>query len=148
MGNRVIIVDLDGTISDPAKRLHLYKKGDYEEFNKAGKDDLPIENICNIIRGLKDEETDVSIVTARDASVRKETLAWLNLHDVPFDSLLMRAIGDNRSDADVKLNLLNDEFLSLYDFKDIWFVLEDRGVCVDMWRGEGLTCLQVAPGDF
>ena len=35
-----------------------------------------------------------------------------------------------------------------FDYKDIWCVLEDRKCVVDMWRGEGLTCLQVAPGDF
>ena len=39
-------------------------------------------------------------------------------------------------------------FENNFDYKDIWFVLEDRQCVVDMWRGEGLTCLQVAPGDF
>jgi hypothetical protein len=27
-------------------------------------------------------------------------------------------------------------------------VLDDRDQVVTMWRGLGLTCLQVAPGDF
>lgn len=31
---------------------------------------------------------------------------------------------------------------------DVLFVLDDRNQVVDMWRELGLTCLQVAPGDF
>ena len=77
MDNRIIIVDIDGTISDPTKRIHLYRKGNYEEFNKAGKDDKPIENICNILRRLKDNETDIVIITARSESCRRETMKWL-----------------------------------------------------------------------
>jgi uncharacterized HAD superfamily protein len=144
MDNRIIIVDLDGTITDPTQRLHLYRKGKYEEFNKAGKDDKPIENICNIIRRLKDNETDIVIITARSESCRKETINWLSLHDIPFDNLLMRGKNDHRSDADIKRDLFNQNI----KFSDVWFVLEDRNICVDMWRGEGLSCLQVAPGDF
>lgn len=144
MDNRIIIVDIDGTISDPTKRIHLYRKGNYEEFNKAGKDDKPIENICNILRRLKDNETDIVIITARSESCRRETMKWLVLYDIPFDNLLMRGNNDHRSDADIKRDLLNQNI----KFSDVWFVLEDRNICVDMWRGEGLSCLQVAPGDF
>lgn len=144
MGNRIVISDLDGTLSDPTRRLRLYKKGDYKAFNKAGKEDKPIENVCNMVRGLKDSETDIVVITARDESCREDTIEWLRLYDVPCDKLLMRGCKDDRPDADVKRDLFNENL----NFSDVWFVLEDRTVCVDMWRGEGLTCLQVAPGDF
>ena len=148
MGNRVIISDLDGTISDPSHRLKLYQQKEYKAFNKAGKDDAPLENTCNLLRSVSGEGADVVIITARDESCRKRTLKWLRLNDVPCDALLMRGINDTRSDAIVKKHLFDDKFLKLYDFKDVWFVLEDRVTCVDMWRGEGLTCFQVAPGDY
>ena len=71
-------------------------------------------------------------------------MKWLVLYDIPFDNLLMRGNNDHRSDADIKRDLFNQNI----KFSDVWFVLEDRNICVDMWRGEGLSCLQVAPGDF
>jgi predicted HAD superfamily phosphohydrolase YqeG len=125
---RVIIVDIDATL--------------------VGSKDAPIENVCNIIRGLKDEETEVVMITARSNSVRKKTMEWLKIHDVPCDGLLMRPTGNSVTDAYIKRKVFNDEFLKLYNFSQVWFVLEDRNECVDMWRGEGLTCLQVAPGDY
>ena len=146
MGNRVIISDLDGTISDPSHRLYLYRLRKYDQFNKAGKDDRPVENVCNVLRNLS--EVDIVIITARDESCRAMTLEWLKLNDVPCDLLLMRPSKDNRSDFVVKKNIFDNQFLHSYEFNQVWFVLEDRQQCVDMWRGEGLTCFQVAPGDF
>lgn len=144
MDKRIIIADLDGTLSDYGHRIHLYKERDYKAFNKAGVNDKPIENICNIIRRLKDEETDVVVITARDETCRRDTTLWLKLNDIPYDSLLMRKVGDMSSDPDCKKRIFDEYF----DYEKIWFVLEDRKSVVDMWRGEGLTCLQVAPGDF
>tara|TARA_R100001129_G_scaffold178558_2_gene154480 strand:+ start:60 stop:518 length:459 start_codon:yes stop_codon:yes gene_type:complete len=144
MDKRIIIADLDGTLSDYGHRIHLYKEKDYDAFNKAGIGDKPIENICNLVRELHSEETEIVIMTARDETCRKDTSKWLRLNDVPCDRLIMRPIGDNSSDPICKLKLFEKHF----DYKDVWLVLEDRKSVVDMWRGEGLTCLQVAPGDF
>jgi hydroxymethylpyrimidine pyrophosphatase-like HAD family hydrolase len=147
MDARIIISDLDGTLSDPAHRIKLYRDRKYEEFNKAGKDDKPLQDICNILRSVSDSETHIVICTARSESCRKDTLQWLELNEVPCGQLIMRRNGDNRSDAVVKKEML-DQLLETYKFSQFWFVLEDRNQCVDMWRGEGLVCLQVAPGDF
>lgn len=145
MGNRIIICDLDGTISDYGHRLKFYKERDYKAFNEAGINDKPIENICNILRSLKDRETHIVIMTARDESCMADTEKWLKLNEVPYDALIMRDEGDQSPDHVCKRRLLEKH---IPDQKDIWFVLEDRQSVVDMWRGEGLTCLQVAPGDF
>tara|TARA_R100001086_G_C11838823_1_gene258558 strand:- start:1556 stop:1993 length:438 start_codon:yes stop_codon:yes gene_type:complete len=145
MGDRIIICDLDGTLSDYGHRIHHYKQRNYEAFNAAGINDNPIENICNILRSLHSQETFVIVMTARDESHRKETAQWLRLNDVPCDQLIMRPVGDQSSDDVCKLKLMQKH---VKDYRDIWFVLEDRKSVVDMWRGEGLTCLQVAPGDF
>ena len=47
-------------------------------------------------------------------------------------------------DDDCKKNMLEQNI----EKENVWFVLEDRKVVVDMWRKEGLTCLQVAAGEF
>ena len=56
----------------------------------------------------------------------------------------MRPSDDNRYDDEVKLDL----FERNYKKEDVWFVLEDRQMVVNMWRSLGLTCLQPAPGEI
>lgn len=144
MDKRVIISDLDGTLGDYGHRVELYKKREYEQFNAEGINDRPIEAICNILRRLKDPETEIVIMTARTERNRADTERWLKLNDIPYDRLLMRPNDNHLSDADCKQKIFQDNF----NYKDIWFVLEDKSSCVDMWRGEGVHCLQVAPGDM
>ena len=145
MDKRIIICDLDGTLSDYTHRIRYYKQRDYEKFNSEGINDKPIQNICNIVRMLADDdETEIVVMTARNEQHRKDTEKWLRLNDVPFNRLIMRPDGDMASDPDCKKKLLDEHI----NYKDVWFVLEDRKVVVDMWRGESLTCLQVAPGDI
>jgi hypothetical protein len=60
------------------------------------------------------------------------------------ETLYMRQDGDFRRDDIVK-----QEILDKYIDKDrVLFVLDDRDQVVDMWRRNGLTCFQVAEGDF
>ena len=57
----------------------------------------------------------------------------------------MRAVGDSRPDPVIKLELFNEH---VHDRYDVRVVRDDRNSVVDLWRSMGLTCLQVAPGDF
>ena len=141
---KIIISDLDGTLSDYKHRVKYYNEKDYFSFNVKGIDDPPIEDVCNILRNCKTMDTEVVIMTARDEQHREATQKWLRNYDIPFDMLLMRPSDDNRYDDEVKRTL----FKNFFETKDVWFVIEDRQICVDMWRELGLTCLQPASGDF
>jgi phosphoglycolate phosphatase-like HAD superfamily hydrolase len=145
MDNQIIITDLDGTISDYSHRQHFYTQKMYDEFNKMAGGDTSIEEICNILRRLKDDETDIYIITAREETYRQLTENWLNIYEIPFDRLLMRKKDDDRPDAKIKLELYQE---NVPDQDHVWFVLEDRNVCVSMWRSIGLKCLQVADGRY
>ena len=57
----------------------------------------------------------------------------------------MRAAGDDRKDEIIKREIYNREIKPAFD---VLCVLDDRDQVVRMWRAMGLTCLQVAPGDF
>ena len=103
MGDRIVVCDLDGTLSDYGHRIHLFKEKDYEAFNAAGINDRPIENICNILRELHGKDTEVVIMTARDESHRRDTAKWLRLNDVPCDRLIMGPKDDQSSDDVCKL---------------------------------------------
>ncbi len=56
---------------------------------------------------------------------------------------LLRRDEDFRSDTIIKREILQD-----IDKSKILFVVEDRNRVVNMWRAEGLICLQPAPGEF
>ena len=53
-------------------------------------------------------------------------------------------------DGDTKhLNKLKELVLFYWEYKDnVFAVFDDRNQVVDMWRSNGLTCFQVADGDF
>ena len=57
----------------------------------------------------------------------------------------MRPAGDRRRDSIVKAELFDRKVRDEYR---VLVVLDDRKQVVDMWRSLGLTCLQVAEGDF
>ena len=57
----------------------------------------------------------------------------------------MRKTGDNRKDSIIKEEIYRNLIEPNYNIE---FVLDDRNQVVDMWRRIGLTCLQVADGNF
>jgi len=138
--DRWIIADLDGTLCDSNHRMHLFREKRYDEFNSRACEDAPIENICNMIRSLKNSdpsEVKVIIMTAREEKWRNKTVDWLKRYDIPWDLLHMRPNGDQRSDWQVK----EEMFLLKHCNKNIWFAIEDRKECVNMWRNNLICCL-------
>jgi hypothetical protein len=57
----------------------------------------------------------------------------------------MRHTKDLRKDSIVKGEIYDSVIAPNYN---VFFVLDDRNQVVDFWRSKGLTCFQVAPGDF
>ena len=79
-------------------------------------------------------------------SARTETEAWLRRHGIAgWVELHMRPVGDYRRDDLVKRELYEALIANHYRVE---LVLDDRTRVVKMWRSLGLTCLQVAEGDF
>jgi hypothetical protein len=139
-----IIFDLDGTLCDVSHRLPLIqgKKRDYDAFHAACVNDVPKHNIIHLLRTLAlTGSYHIIICSGRSNIVETETRDWLRKNVVLYDKLIMREHGDHTHDDVLKRKWLNDGLLGEKD--DILFVFEDRCRVVDMWRSEGLTCLQV-----
>jgi hypothetical protein len=161
-----IICDLDGTLCNIEHRLHhvqrqgdgkLQRKPDWDAFFKAIPEDTLNESVWATIRSLRRGNKDFSTIgqrsthriifcSGRPERTREDTLQWLDekayfSHDV---TLYMRKDGDRRSDAIVKQEILDAHI----DKDHVLFVLDDRQCVVDMWRKNGMTCFQVAPGNF
>src|SRR5688500_17873833 len=96
--------------------------------------------LCNV---LYDTGIQIILCSGRSEEHRDETIRWLGEQGVNYHELLLRRDKDRRSDTDVKR-----EMLVGIDKSKILFVVEDRSRVVEMWRSEGLVCLQCAPGEF
>jgi hypothetical protein len=57
----------------------------------------------------------------------------------------MREEGSNERDSIVKHRMFEGNIRGKYFIE---YILDDRNQVVEMWRNMGLTCLQVADGDF
>ena len=100
---------------------------------------------------LKDSGHMIVIFSGRSKATKDATTAWLKKFDVPCDVLKMRPTSRDfqfMPDDDLKKKWFNDLFPTQKDIDDVVCVFDDRQKVVDMWRDMGLTCMQVAPGNF
>jgi predicted kinase len=136
-----VICDIDGTLA-------LMKDRGPFDWDKVDRDELnrPIKHLLTALQcdGTGIGRRKVIIVSGRDSVCREKTLKWLEQKSIRFDELHMRPEGDMRKDAVIKKEIY-DELKKKYN---ILFVLDDRNQTVEMWRQQGLTCLQVADGNF
>ena len=108
--------------------------------------DLPNEPIVELYKTLwKTGKYEMIIVSGRQERFRKVTETWLTWHKIPFKTLLMREDKDSRPDSEVKQDILRR---LQGQGKKILFVVDDRQSVVDMWRANGVTCLQCKKGDY
>ena len=145
---KTIIFDIDGTLADLNGRerfLHNGKK-DWESFNANMDKDLPNIPVVELYRTLyNSKQYELILISGRQERFRKVTETWLTKHQIPFDTLLMRGNTDFRHDCEVKQDILK----SLQaQGKEILFSVDDRQSVVDMWRANGITCLQCTKGDY
>lgn len=144
----IVLCDLDGTLADIEHRRHLVTNGNnkWNKFYEACIDDNPNIAVISAMKSFHLSKMNLHIVSGRSDLVKEKTLIWLVKHEIPFHRLTMRTEGDYTPDDVLKLNWLNSGELGSRD--NILCVLDDRDKVVKMWRGEGLTCFQVAEGNF
>ena len=145
-----VIVDIDGTLADCHHRQHHVVKrpknwGKFFDPHLMSKDPL-IEPVAKLV-SLLNSEYSIVYATGRPDNLRNVTIDWLEEHELWFEpkELYMRKNGDKRTDVIVKQEILLEIKHQGYN---PWLCLDDRSSVVAMWRAQGLTCLQVAPGDF
>jgi phosphoglycolate phosphatase-like HAD superfamily hydrolase len=139
--NSVIVFDLDGTIANLDHRLHHVRsdKPNWNEFYRQADNDSSHGWAVELMRSLSELYT-VIIVSARPETYRRETEEWLKKHGVEYSRMFMVRSDRNYSgDAELKRN-----WLKRFGKEKILFVVDDRQRVVDMWRSEGLVCLQCA----
>ena len=142
-----IICDLDGTLCDIEHRTHHVrgKRKNWKKFFEGLKDDQINEVVAEILKRFS-ETHDIIFLSGRPEHCRAETIAWLaEQAGIADPEIHMRKEGDFRAD-----NLIKSELYEPIEASrgKPFFILDDRSRVVKMWRERGLTCLQVAEGDF
>ena len=123
-------------------------KMNWEEwFNPSNiKLDEPNIPVIKMAQLFAEDGFNIVILSGRSDKTILTTKSWLIRNRVPFHKLVMR--------PHKTMNFIPDEVLKKdmldkhIDIDDIFMVVDDRQKVVDMWRDLGLTCFQVAPGDF
>lgn len=139
-----VICDIDGTLCDISDRLHLVRgteKKDWDAFFANIPNDKPRLAVIQDIRILA-ESFNIVLVSGRPDNYKTETLEWLKLYGVPFETLIMRKAGDRRDDTIIKKEILENYFQ-----KDmVELVFDDRPRVIRMWRENGLRVVDVGNG--
>ncbi len=144
-----IIVDLDGTIADITHRLSFIngEEKDWKGFFDACENDEPIPEMVKLIETLSVEYR-IMFFTGRSERIRYKTIQWLDKHVDLADTyqLYMRQNGNYEQDYVIKKQMLEDSNKLIQG--DIAFALEDRTQVVEMYRAEGIRCLQCDNNNF
>ncbi len=150
-----VICDLDGTLAllngrspydassceDDIPNLpvietlkHFYKAG-YKILFCSGREDKYKRQTINFIE---------TYVTVENDQFTQDPMETSGTKPIQYE-LFMRKTDDFRKDSIVKDEMFNKNIRGKYN---VFLVLDDRTTVVKKWRELGLTCFQVAPGDF
>lgn len=146
---KAIVIDLDGTLYDSSGRKHYVsgKKKNYDKFHLASRFDKPNLWCAELIQSMKVVYLPI-YVSGREDKYEGITLDWLKKYNLPLQpqaALFMRKTGDYRKDCVIKKEIYLEKIKPAYD---VLFAIDDRQQVVDMWREQGLTCLQCGAGNF
>lgn len=159
---KAVIFDLDGTLANIDERRKLATKEDGKiNFDKLFyppyiKLDEPVWPVINLLGLYLNQRYKVIIFSGRSDRTLVETKEWLLQHigfetsNIPCKNenviyLRMRKEGTHTPDEELKKNWYNQ--INKRDY-NVHCVFDDRDKVVKMWRSLGLTCFQVAEGNF
>jgi len=131
--------DLDGTLALIGER-NIY---DAENCDKV---DAINEPVADVVKLYAQSGRKIIFCSGRIEKYRGATIRFIEKHLPGLEyELYMRKDGDKRKDSIVKNELYRNYIEGKYN---LLFVLDDRNQVVEEWRRIGITCFQVAPGNF
>ena len=157
--NKWVIFDLDGTLADIEirRKMAINSKGkmDWDIFFAPAlvAEDDPNIPVIMMAQALAEIGYQIAIFSGRSERTRNTTKSWLTKHKVPWSILKMRPEKHPfkfMPDEKLKLGWFEEVFVNPEDMDEaeVVAVFDDRDKVVKMWREIGLTCMQVAPGNF
>lgn len=148
-----VICDLDGTLSlfntinrDGSTTIQhegVHARSPYDASNAD--EDAINEPVAAIIEAMYKGGYKIIFCSGREDVYRTQTETFIKKHLSVEYKLFMRKTGDSRKDSLVKEDIYN---INIAPEHNVFLVLDDRNQVVEFWRKKGLTCFQVAEGDF
>ena len=148
--DKIVIFDLDGTLTliDDRRDLATKDNGKFDWdvfFNPDNISlDLPNQPVIDMANLLHKQGFRIFILSGRSDVTHQATVNWLNDNGIWWDHLVMRP----QNHLYLPDNDLKQMWLDSIGKDNVAMVFDDRNQVVDMWRQNGLTCFQVADGDF
>lgn len=136
---KTIISDLDGTLA-----LFEHHRGPYDATNCDN--DLPYVPVVESVKAFYKLGYKVLFCSGREDKYREPTIKFIEKYLPGLEyQLFMRKSGDMRKDSIIKEEIYRNNIEGKYYISHIY---DDRAQVVSLWRSLGLTCFQVAPGEF
>ena len=148
--DKIVIFDLDGTLAliDDRRDLATKDNGKFDWdvfFNPDNISlDLPNQPVIDMANLLSKQGFRIFILSGRSDVTHQATVNWLNDNGIWWDHLVMRP----QNHLYLPDNDLKQMWLDSIGKDNVAMVFDDRNQVVDMWRQNGLTCFQVADGNF
>ena len=148
--DKIVIFDLDGTLAliDDRRDLATKDNGKFDWdvfFNPDNISlDLPNQPVIDMANLLHKQGFRIFILSGRSDVTHQATVNWLNDNGIWWDHLVMRP----QNQLYLPDNDLKQGWLDTIGKDNVAMVFDDRNQVVDMWRQNGLTCFQVADGNF
>lgn len=144
-----IIIDIDGTLA-------LHDTRNPFDYDKCMDDKLnwPIWELIRMIQKCRRNLITI-IITGRSnqevkdpksifTDIKQMTEAWLHKHDIEYNQIYIRSPFNSDPDYKFKEDIYNQHIKDQYN---TLYVIEDRKQVIEMYRGLGLTVLDVAGWD-
>ena len=139
---QAVIFDLDGTLFDNRHRVHLAANKQWDEYLAEVKNDELIIPIADFLKEHQTEGKLILIWSARCESTKDITESMLREGGITWDSLMLRPIGDYRSDVVIK----EQQYVSYHKANpevEIVHAYDDRPNILALWRQYGISTTQV-----
>ena len=142
-----VLCDLDGTLA------LIHGRSPYDASDCDVKD-LPNWPVIETILAHYKAGRKIIFCSGREDKFRPETIRFIEKYCLIKDTkgerpieyqLHMRKTDDFRKDSIIKEEIYQEHIEGQYN---VLCVLDDRDQVVEFWRSRGLTCFQVAPGNF
>ncbi len=148
-GGPLVILDLDGVISDASHRQHFMRGAfkDIRGFFNASPADPPLAAGRALAASIAGDHT-VAILTARPHYLAESTRAWLAANEIRHDLLILRPSegpGSRGRSADFKRMELHRLRASGYE---VVAAIDDDERIIEMYRAEGVFALYTHSGYY
>jgi hypothetical protein len=113
---------------------------DWDKYHALSVYDPPIIELMLLAKQLIAQGFALVLCTGRPEKYRIDTDTWMTEHGIDYKILYMRDDNDLSPSHILKLKLLDRLRAEGYT---IWFAIEDQTRVVEMWRENGVICLQM-----